>query len=287
MKSPFALALHGGAGTIAKGSDADEAPYRDALLEALAVGHAKLAHGGSALDAVVATVAWLEDCPLFNAGHGAVFTSDATHELDAGVMDGRSVILGAEGAERFARERGLAIVDPDYFSTPKRLAQLRAVQSKMGDRAVVDHDAASATDENAQRSGTVGAVARDREGRLAAATSTGGLTNKMPGRLSDSSIVGAGVYANDATCAVSSTGTGEHFIRGCVAYDVHARMRYLNRDLSRAAQDSIAESLQPIGGRGGIIAVSRDGQLAMPFNSPGMYRAWVHEAEAPRVAIFA
>ena len=315
MTSPFALALHGGAGTIAKGSDADEAPYRDALLEALAVGHAKLAHGGSALDAVVATVAWLEDCALFNAGHGAVFTSDATHELDAGVMDGgslaagavagvrtirnpilaalevmrdgRSVILGAEGAERFAREHGLAMVEPDYFSTPKRLAQLRAVQSKMGGRAVVDHDAASAADENTQRSGTVGAVARDQEGHLAAATSTGGLTNKMPGRLSDSSIVGAGVYANDATCAVSSTGTGEHFIRGCVAYDVHARMRYLNRDLLRAAQDSIAESLQPIGGRGGLIAVSRDGQLAMPFNSPGMYRAWVHEGEAPRIAIFA
>lgn len=314
MASGFALALHGGAGTIARGSAADEAPYRKALFEALAVGHGKLARGESALDAVVATVVWLENCPLFNAGHGAVFTSDASHELDAGVMDGgslaagavcgvrtirnpilaalevmrdgRSVLLGADGAERFARERGLEIVDPAYFSTPHRLAQLRAVQAKAGNRAVVDHDAASATEEDSQRFGTVGAVARDRHGHLAAATSTGGLTNKMAGRISDSSIVGAGVYANDTTCAVSCTGTGEHFIRGCVAYDVHARMRDLDRDVERAAQDSITEGLQPIGGRGGVIAVSRDGQIAMPFNSVGMYRAWVREGETPLAAIF-
>lgn len=202
------------------------------------------------------------------------------------MRDGRSVILGAEGAERFARERGLAIVDPSYFSTARRLAQLRAVQAQSPDRAVVDHDAAAA-DDDSRRFGTVGAVACDREGHVAAATSTGGLTNKMEGRLSDSSMVGAGVYANDVTCAVSCTGTGEHFIRGCVAYDVHARMRYLKRDVSRAAQDSITESLQPIGGRGGVIAVSRDGQIAMPFNSPGMYRAWAREGEAPGAAIFA
>ena len=310
----FALALHGGAGTIAKGSAADEAPYRDALLEALAAGQKVLIRGGSALDAVIASVVSLEDCPLFNAGRGAVFTSEARHELDAGVMDGsslaagavagvramrnpilaalevmrdgRSVILGADGAEQFAGERGLAMVDPSYFSTPQRLAQLRAAQAKARDAAVVDHDGAAAVDRDSQRSGTVGAVARDHEGHLAAATSTGGLTNKMPGRISDSSIVGAGVYANDATCAVSSTGTGEHFIRGCVAYDVHARMCYLGQDISRAAQDSIARSLQPLGGRGGVIAVSRDGQLAMPFNSTGMYRAWMRESESPSVAIF-
>ena len=304
---PFALALHGGAGTIARGSGADEAPYRDALLEALAVGQTKLARGGSALDAVIATVVWLEDCPLFNAGHGSVFTADVRHELDAGVMDGRSlaagavagvrtirnpilaalevmrdgrcVMLGADGAERLARERGLEMVDPSYFSTPQRLAQLRAVQATSGDRAVLDHDGAAAIDDNSQRSGTVGAVARDREGHLAAATSTGGLTNKLPGRISDTPIVGAGVYANDATCAVSTTGTGEHFIRGCVAHDLHARMRYLNHDLARAARDSIVESLQPLGGSGGMVAVGRDGQLAMPFNSPGMYRAWVREGK--------
>lgn len=315
MALPFALALHGGAGTIAPSSPVDEAPYREALRAALARGQAVLAGGGSALDAVIATVVWLEDSPLFNAGRGAVFTSDARHELDAGVMDGaslaagavasvrtirnpilaalevmrdgRSVLLGADGAEQFARERGLQVVEPSYFSTSHRLAQLRAVQARAGNKAVVDHDAAAAATDDPQRFGTVGAVARDRQGHLAAATSTGGLTNKMPGRLSDSSIVGAGVYANDATCAVSCTGTGEHFIRGCVAYDVHARMRYLGQDVSRAARDSIAHSLQPLGGRGGVIAVSRDAQLAMPFNSRGMYRAWMREGEVPQVAIFA
>ena len=309
---PFVIALHGGAGTILPG--ADEAPYRNALLEAIAVGQMKLARGESALDAVIAVVVWLEDCPLFNAGRGSVFTADARHELDAGVMDGRSlaagavagvrtirnpvlaalevmrdgrwVILGADGAEKMAQERGLEIVDPSYFSTPQRLAQLRAVQAQSGDHAVLDHDAA-AVEEGSQRFGTVGAVARDRAGHLAAATSTGGLTNKLPGRISDSPIVGAGVYANDATCAVSSTGTGEHFIRACVAYDVHARMRYLNHDVARAASDSIVESLQPLGGRGGVIAVGRDGQLAMAYNSRGMYRSWAREGEAPRAAIFA
>ena len=315
MANSFAIALHGGAGTIAPGTAADEAPYRKALLEALAAGQIVLERGGSALDAVVATVVSLEDCPLFNAGHGAVFTSDVRNELDAGVMDGstlaagavacvrivrnpilaalevmrdgRSVMLGVEGAENFARERGLQIVEPSYFSTPHRLAQLRVVQAAAGDRAVVDHDAASATEDDSPRFGTVGAVARDRQGHLAAATSTGGLTNKMPGRISDTSIVGAGVYANDATCAVSCTGTGERFIRGCVAYDIHARMHYLKEDVAAAARGSVRYALEPLGGRGGVIAVSRDGEIAMPFNSTGMYRAWVREGDTARVAIFA
>jgi beta-aspartyl-peptidase (threonine type) len=203
------------------------------------------------------------------------------------MRDGRSVVLGKDGAEQFAREHGLEMVDPSYFSTPQRLAQLRAVQAKAGKQAVVDHDAAAAVDDSSQRIGTVGAVARDRRGHLAAATSTGGLTNKMPGRISDSSIVGAGVYANDATCAVSCTGTGERFIRACVAYDIHARMRYLNQDAATAARDSVVYGLEPIGGRGGVIVVSRDGHLAMPFNSTGMYRAWIREGEPPRTAIFA
>lgn len=162
---------------------------------------------------------------------------------------------------------------------------LHAVQAKLKDAAVVDHDGAAALDENSKRFGTVGAVARDHAGRLAAATSTGGLTNKLPGRLSDSCIIGAGVYANDATSAVSSTGTGEHFIRGCVAHDVHTRILYLKVDLARAAHDAIVESLQPVGGRGGLVAVSHDGQIAMPLNSPGMYRASVREGEPPRAAI--
>ncbi|HZW76534.1 MAG TPA: isoaspartyl peptidase/L-asparaginase, partial [Caldimonas sp.] len=171
--------------------------------------------------------------------------------------------------------------------TPHRLAQLRAVRATVGDRTVVDHDAAAAVKSDSTRFGTVGAVARDRDGHLAAATSTGGLTNKMPGRISDTSIVGAGVYANDATCAVSCTGTGERFIRACVAYDIHARMRYLNDDVATAVGDAIVHGLEPLDGRGGVIAVSRDGQIAMPFNSTGMYRAWVREGDSPRAAIFA
>ena len=311
MSTPFALALHGGAGTIVRGS-MDEGPYREGLLAALAAGQAVLSAGGSALDAVIEAVLSLENCALFNAGHGAVFSADGRHQLDAGVMDGssltaggvtgvrtirnpilaalevmrdgRSVLLAAGAAEELARQRGLAMVDPSYFSTPARLAQLHAVQATLGEQALLDHDAAATA---ADDSGTVGAVARDRDGHLAAATSTGGMTNKMPGRVSDSSIVGAGVYANDATCAVSTTGTGEHFIRSCAAYDVHARMHYLRQDLASAASDSIVKSFQAIGGRGGLVAVSRDGELALPFNSPGMYRAWVREGEAAKVAIFA
>jgi len=310
----FALALHGGAGTIAPGGAEHEAPYRAALLEALALGRALLERGESALDAVIASVVSLEDCPLFNAGRGAVFTSDEQNELDAGVMDGsslaagavaivrtirnpilaalevmrdgKSVMLGGDEAERFAREHGLQMVEPSYFATPHRLAQLHAVRAAAGDRAVVDHDAAAALRDDSQSLGTVGAVARDRHGHLATATSTGGLTNKMPGRISDSSIVGAGFYANDATCAVSCTGTGERFIRACVAYDVHARMQYLGQDLTAAARDSVRQGLEPLGGRGGVIAVGRDGELAMPFNSTGMYRAWMRDGEPAHVAIF-
>ena len=315
MTVRYLLALHGGAGTIAPKDAASEAPYRGALRAALAVGQAVLADGGGALDAVVATVVQLEDCELFNAGRGAVFTADGGHELDAGIMDGaslaagavagvrtirnpiraalevmrdgRSVMMGGDGAEAFAREHGLALVDPSYFSTPHRLAQLRAVRAKHADRAVVDHDAESGSAGASGALGTVGAVARDRDGHLAAATSTGGLTNKLTGRLSDSSIVGAGVYANDATCAVSCTGTGEYFIRGCIAHDVHARMAYRGDDVERAARDSVFDALQPLGGRGGLIAVSHDGRLAMPFNTVGMYRGFAREGDEPQVAIFA
>ena len=158
------------------------------------------------------------------------------------------------------------------------------MQVKDRNRAV-DDDAPDPPSDS-QRSGTVGAVARDRNGHLAAATSTGGLTNRVPSRIGDTPIVGAGVYANDATCAVSCTGTGEHFIRSCAAHDIHARMRYLNHDISRAAADTVAQSLAPLGGRGGVIAVSRDGQFALAFNSAGMFRGWVREGDSPQAAVF-
>jgi beta-aspartyl-peptidase (threonine type) len=310
MTTRYVIALHGGAGTIAPSDAARERPYHDGLRAALAAGRSVLERGGGALDAVVAAVVALEDCPLFNAGHGAVYTSDERHELDAGVMDGRTlaagavtvvrtirnpvlaaravlddgnhVLLAGEGAERFARDHGLAMVDPSYFATPHRLAQLRALQGQGG--TALDHDVKAG---DGAGFGTVGAVALDRDGHLAAATSTGGMTNKRPGRVGDTPIVGAGVYANDATCAVSTTGTGEHFVRGCVSHDVHARMRYLGLGVEQAAAEAVGQSLEPIGGRGGLIAVGRDGALAMPFNSGGMYRAWVREGEAPSSAIFA
>lgn len=310
----YTLALHGGAGTIAPGSDIEETAYRKALREALAAGEAVLAVDGTAIAAVVATVKALEDCPLFNAGRGAVFTSDGRHELDAAVMDGhslmagavagvrrirnpivaalevmrqgRSVLLGAEGAERFARDQGLEMVDPTFFSTAHRLEQLRAVQSKGAAQQTLDHDGKILAAAREGRFGTVGAVALDRQGHLAAATSTGGLTNKQPGRIGDTPIVGAGVYANDASCAVSATGTGEHFIRACAAYDIHARMSYLWQNLDEAVCASITQGFEPIGGCGGLIAVDRHGKLSMRFNSVGMYRAWVHEGNTPSTAIF-
>jgi L-asparaginase / beta-aspartyl-peptidase len=309
----YVLALHGGAGTISPGSDIDEISFHTALLDALHAGEAVLAEGGSAVDAVIATVRALEDCALFNAGHGAVFNSDQQHELDAALMDGqrltagavagarrirnpivaarevmrvgKSVMLGGEGADRFARECGLEMVDPAYFSTGHRLEQLLTVQAQGEDRQTLDHDGA-APGSDSGKFGTVGAVALDRQGHLAAGTSTGGMTNKQPGRIGDSPIVGAGVYANDKSCAVSSTGTGEHFIRACSAYDIHARMRYLNQNLKTAIDASLKEGFGAIGGLGGLIAVDRAGNLSMRFNSTGMYRAWVREGDAPRSAIF-
>lgn len=313
----WALALHGGAGTIARAGEAAEAPYHQGLRAALAAGEAVLAQGGSALQAVVATVVALEDCPLFNAGHGAVFTSAETHELDAGLMDGptraagalagvrtlRNPILGAlellrdgrcvlmQGAEAEAwcAARGVAVVDPAYFSTAARRAQLHAARARDAEAMLLDHNAAAqlAPAVNpALKMGTVGAVARDRHGHLAAATSTGGMTNKRPGRVGDTPLVGAGVWAADGHCAVSTTGTGEHFIRGCVAHDVHARMAYSAQALAAAAQAAVHDTLAPLGGSGGLVAVDAEGRIAMPYNSAGMYRAWVREGETAHSAVF-
>ena len=301
----YVLAVHGGAGTIRAGGD--ETPYHAGLRAALAVGEAILSSGGSAQAAVVAAAMALEDSPLFNAGHGAVFASDATHELDAALMDGatlqagavatvrrvknpilaaqavlqegRCVLLGGEAADVFAQQAGLAMVPNTYFSTDLRRAQLAAVQAKTPESVALDHSAPT-------RFGTIGAVAMDLNGNLASATSTGGMTNKRPGRIGDSPLIGSGTYANNVSCAVSATGTGEHFIRACVAFDVHARMHYGGATVADAAHTAIHGSLQGVGGEGGIIVVGRDGTVAMPFNSVGMYRGVARQGQGVQTLIF-
>ncbi|HKA42853.1 MAG TPA: isoaspartyl peptidase/L-asparaginase [Burkholderiales bacterium] len=284
------LAVHGGAGTIARDrmTERREREYRAALTAALRAGYAVLEDGGASIDAVVAAVVVLEDTPLFNAGRGAVFNANGRHELDAAVMDGGTcnagavaavrrtknpvlaaravmertphVLLVGAAADRFARAAGLAMVPPRYFSTAAREVALARARA---------HAAATAAD----RHGTVGAVALDRAGNLAAATSTGGYTAKMAGRVGDSPLVGAGTYADNAACAVSGTGSGEHFMRAVLAYDVSARMRYRGETLETAARSALAR-VTALGGDGGLIAVDRSGNVAMPFVSEGMYRGW-------------
>ena len=305
------LAVHGGAGTILRSAPAVEAGYRAGLDQACRVGHAILAGGGSAVDAVTAAVRVLEDDPLFNAGRGSVLTADGQVEMDAAVMDGRTgaagavagvtnlrnpvdaaravmdasghVLLIGTGAEAFARSRGLDTADPAYFITSERSEQLRAARAAGG--TMLDHDAASAVE--AGKYGTVGAVALDAAGDLAAATSTGGLTNKLPGRVGDSPIVGAGTYAENATAAVSCTGTGEAFMRAVLAHDVAARVRYVGATLGEAVEGAIRDGLDARGGRGGVIAVDRSGAVILRFNTAGMYRGVVRGDGRPKIAIHA
>ncbi|WP_070999898.1 isoaspartyl peptidase/L-asparaginase [Methylobacterium sp. C1] len=307
------LVIHGGAGTIASGqADPGEARYHAALADILAAGAACLAAGGSALDAVGVAVDLLEECPLFNAGHGAVFTSAETHELDAAIMDGATlragavagvarvrrpgraaravmeagehVLMAGAGAEAFARQHGLEMVEPDFFSTEARRDQLR--RARAAGQVALDHDAASGPLDETRKFGTVGAVALDRDGHLAALTSTGGMTNKRPGRIGDSPLIGAGTYADDRTAAISCTGTGEAFIRVAAAHDVCARMAYGGQDLAAAARAVVEDALPAVGGRGGLIAVDARGRVAMPFNTEGMYRGVVRPGEVPTTAIF-
>jgi len=318
------IVIHGGAGTMSREGAAaqQQAEYHAALQAVLAPSRDLLAQGGTALDAVSLAVDLLEDCPLFNAGRGAVFTHDETHELDAAIMDGATLKAGAvgcvsrvkrpvraaravmehtehvllvgAGAEALAQRLGLEMVSPDYFSTEHRREQLR--KALAADRTLLDHDGAALQfrqppgpvpplDEG-RKFGTVGAVALDASGNLAAATSTGGMTNKQPGRVGDSPLIGAGTYANNATAAVSCTGTGEMFIRAAAAYDVCARMAYGGVSLEEAARAVVMESLPVIGGRGGLIAVDRRGNFTMPFNTEGMYRGFARAGEAPQTAIF-
>lgn len=291
--APTAIAIHGGAGTILKSemSDEEEAAYRAKLEEALRAGNGVLTDGGSAVDAVQAAINVMEDSPLFNAGKGAVFTAEGANEMDASIMDGASgaagavagvrhprnpidlarrvmeaskhVLLTGSGAEEFALEQGVTLMPRSYFHTERRWGQLQDALAK-------EHESAAMP--AAYRMGTVGAVALDAEGHLAAGTSTGGMTAKRYGRVGDSPIIGAGTWADDATCAVSATGHGEYFIRGAIAHDIHANMAYAGRSVGEAARYVIMDKLTESGGTGGVIAMDATGAVSMPFNTEGMYR---------------
>lgn len=302
------LAVHGGAGTITRaelGAER-EAAVRADLTRALRAGHAVIAQGGSSLDAVTQAVLVLEDSPYFNAGKGAVFNHDGINELDASIMDGATlragavaglhrirnpvllaravmeksphVMLAGEGAESFAKSIGFEFVDPAYFRTEFRWQQLQEALA-------AEKAQASATLPATAYFGTVGAVARDGKGQLAAATSTGGMTNKRWGRIGDAPVIGAGTYAN-ARCAVSATGWGEFYIRAAVAHDICARMAYRGDSVRKAAGEVVLEVVPALGGDGGVIALDAKGRVAMPFNSEGMYRGTIDADGKVRTAIY-
>ncbi|HSK20767.1 MAG TPA: isoaspartyl peptidase/L-asparaginase [Longimicrobiales bacterium] len=319
----FGMVIHGGAGTITRATMTDEmeAQFRAVLEQALRTGHGILESGGSSLDAVEATVRVMEDSPIFNAGRGAVFTSEGRNELDAAIMDGRTLQAGAvagitrvkspislaravmeksphvmmirDGAEAFAREQGHEMVPESYFFTENRWNALRRALEAEG-RPMPARPAGTPPpqgelplheDDSDRKFGTVGAVALDRHGNLAAATSTGGMTNKRFGRVGDVPIIGAGTYAN-AQCAVSATGHGEFFIRNIVAYDICARMTYTGVSLDRAAHQVVMERLVEQGGDGGVIAMDAAGNHTMTFNSEGMYRGHIDAQGRVTVAIY-
>ncbi|GAA3950334.1 isoaspartyl peptidase/L-asparaginase [Hymenobacter algoricola] len=323
MIYPFALALHGGAGTISRTlmTPAAELAYRQALQVATEAGYAVLRQGGPALDAVETAVRSLEDCPLFNAGKGAVFTHEGHHEMDAAIMDGRDraagavagartvqnpirvarlvmektdhVLLAHPGNDELAREHGLPTQPAEYFFTEHRFAQL---QEALADGKMrLDHSdakapqagpAALADEDPKKKMGTVGAVARDQHGNLAAATSTGGMTNKRYSRIGDSPIIGAGTFADNRTCAISCTGHGEFFLRAVVAHDISCLMDYRGLSLAEACRVVVHDKLAPAGGEGGLVAVDGFGNMALPFNSDGMYRASLSSESPLYVGIY-
>ncbi|EPX85701.1 isoaspartyl peptidase/L-asparaginase family protein [Salipiger mucosus] len=308
MTRSFTLAVHGGAGVMprAQMTPEREAACHAALARVLAAGEAVLAADGTALDAAVAAVCALEDEPLFNAGRGAVYTREGRQEMDAAVMDGRDrragavaglfgprnpvlaaravmettdhVLMMGEGALAVARAAGLDLAEPDYFFTQERWDTLQETL-RMEREGVLD-------DDPSRRHGTVGAVARDRDGNVAAATSTGGMTAKRPGRVGDSPVIGAGTHADNATCATSATGDGEAFLRLCVAHEIDARMRLAGLSLAQAAEQVVMSDLAAIGGSGGLIAVDRDGRVSMPFNCEGMYRGVLTEGQSPETSVY-
>ena len=301
LQSKYVLVIHGGAGTILKENmtPEKEKQYLNKLEEALLVGAEVLKSGGSSLDAVTKTIIVLENSPLFNAGKGAVFTAEGVNEMDASIMDGSTggagavagvrsiknpilaaravmeksnhVLLTGAGADEFAQNQGLEIVDSNYFFTQRRWESFKKVAAKK---------------EQGEKHGTVGAVALDLHGNLAAATSTGGMTYKMKGRVGDSPIIGAGTYADNKTCAVSATGHGEYFIKNVVAYDISALMKYTQVSVKEAANYVILSKLKKLGADGGIIAVDKDGKFTMTFNTAGMYRGVITSDGLNEVSIF-
>jgi len=306
--APVAIAIHGGAGTMSRAdlSEEKEQAIRETLSRALKAGHDRLSAGDSAVDAVEAAIVILEDSPLFNAGHGAVFNSQGGHELDAAIMDGSNrnagaitgvshiknpillarrvmtgsphVMLAGTGAEEFAVSQGFALVEEDYFSTDFRRQQLERAQEKQ-----------TSLDDLPPpefRFGTVGAVALDKHGNVAAGTSTGGMTNKRFGRIGDVPVIGAGTYADNDTCAVSATGHGEYFIRSVVAHDIASLLRYTDASLQEAVEDVVLERLLDFGGTGGVISINRRGDIAMEHNTPGMYRGSIDTSGLLSTAIY-
>lgn len=319
-KAEFAIIIHGGAGTILKKNMTPEreAEYKAKLEEAIRVGYNILENGGSSLDAVEKTINVMEDSPLFNAGKGAVFTNAETNELDASIMDGSTLNAGASagtttvknpinlaravmeksnhvmlsgiGAETFAEEQGLTIVDPSYFFTERRFNGLKRVKEKQAKREKnIDMESASINfyDDDIKNSkfGTVGCVALDKNGNIVAGTSTGGMTNKKYGRIGDAPIIGSGTYANNATCGVSSTGWGEYFIRAQVAHDISALMEYKELSLAEAAK-IVLDKVKALGGDGGIVALDRYGNMVADFNTAGMYRAQMNDKGELTIGIY-
>jgi beta-aspartyl-peptidase (threonine type) len=312
MRKKFAIAIHGGAGTILRSlmTVPKEIAYSQGLSDAIDAGNSILKSGGSSLDAVEAAVKSMEDFPLFNAGRGAVFTNNGTHEMDASIMDGNTLEAGAvsgislaknpvslaravkeksghvflcgKEAEAFGKTVGISFQDESYFYTEERYKQWQDV--KDSDTYQLDHSDKTETGE--RKFGTVGAVALDIHGNIAAATSTGGMTNKRFGRIGDSPIIGAGTYANNKTCAISCTGHGEFFIRAVVAYDISCLMEYKGYSLKQACDYVVKDKLVKFGGEGGLIAIDAMGNIELPFNSQGMYRAWSVEGETSHVKIY-
>ncbi len=301
---PITLVIHGGAGTILKENMTAEMEkaYREKLNEALQVGYKMLENGGTSMEAVIASIQVMEKSPLFNSGVGAVYTHEGRNELDASVMDGHTgkagavagvttikspiraalevmnnsphVMMSGPGAEEFAKEQGLEMVDNAYFGTKRRK---KALEKALEKEAEQTSDLLQYQD---WKYGTVGAVALDKAGNIAAGTSTGGMTNKRYGRIGDSPIIGAGTFAENSSCGVSATGHGEYFIRNAVAYDIAARMKYLHTSVEQSARKVIQEKLVKKGGSGGVICLDREGNIAMEFNTPGMYRGFMQDGKA-------